>query len=140
MTEQDWTEWFAKSFMLFLNGDALRSRDERGGPVRDDSFLLLFNAHVDPVTFTLPGDPWGQRWISVPGHVAGSMDSTTTRPSIRADPALELAGSVACRFSGAADGILPAEAGSHKIRARLDSGPLRTSGRSVGAGFSRPSA
>ncbi len=65
MSEQDWTEWFAKSFALFLNGDALRSRDERGRPICDDTFLVLFNAHVEPVTFTLPGDPWGQQWISV---------------------------------------------------------------------------
>ncbi len=65
MSEQDWTEWYAKSFALFLNGDALRSRDERGRPVHDDSFLILFNAHVDPVTFTLPGGPWGERWMPV---------------------------------------------------------------------------
>ena len=29
MTEQDWTEWFAKSFAVFLNGDALRSARRR---------------------------------------------------------------------------------------------------------------
>ena len=65
MSEQDWSEWFAKSFMLFLDGAALRARDERGRPVGDDTFLLLFNAHVDSVTFTLPGDPWGGTWIPV---------------------------------------------------------------------------
>jgi pullulanase/glycogen debranching enzyme len=48
-----------------LNGEALRMRDEHGQPVRDDSFLLLFNAHVDAVTFTLPGTPWGERWTTV---------------------------------------------------------------------------
>jgi glycogen operon protein len=64
MSEQDWQEWFAKSFMLFLNGEGL-PRDERGRPVRDDTFLLLFNAHVEPVTFSLPGDPWGGRWQCV---------------------------------------------------------------------------
>jgi glycogen operon protein len=65
MTDQDWAEWFAKSFMVFVNGDALRARDERGRPVRDDSFCLLFNAHGEPVTFTLPGDPYGQKWQPV---------------------------------------------------------------------------
>jgi isoamylase len=65
MSEQDWNEWSAKSFMLFLNGDALRARDERGQPVHDDSFLLLFNAHVDTVPFTLPGEPWGRAWVPV---------------------------------------------------------------------------
>jgi isoamylase len=62
MSEQDWTEWYAKSFMLFLNGDALRSRDPEGRPVRDDSFCLLFNAHVDTVAFTMPGAPFGDGW------------------------------------------------------------------------------
>ncbi|HEY6361731.1 MAG TPA: glycogen debranching protein GlgX [Vicinamibacterales bacterium] len=65
MSDHDWAEWFAKSFMVFLNGDALLSKDERGRQVRDDSFLLLFNAHVDPVSFTLPGNPWGQTWVPV---------------------------------------------------------------------------
>jgi len=65
MSEQDWSEWFAKSFMLFLNGNALRSHDERGRPVRDDSFLLLFNSHVDAVPFTLPQAAWAERWTPV---------------------------------------------------------------------------
>jgi glycogen operon protein len=65
MSEQDWTEWFAKSFALFLNGRALRSRDEHGRPMSDDSFLLLFNAHTDTVTFTLPEAAWGARWLPV---------------------------------------------------------------------------
>ena len=63
MSEQDWTDWFAKSFTVFLNGDALRSRDERGGKVRDDSFLLVFNAHTESVTFTMPDGAWGERWM-----------------------------------------------------------------------------
>ena len=83
MSEQDWNEWFAKSFMLFLNGDALRARDERGRPVCDATFLLLFNAHVDPVSFTLPGSPWGQRWVPVmdTALVHGFHEQTKEVPS-----------------------------------------------------------
>jgi glycogen operon protein len=80
MTDQDWTEWFAKSFMVFLNGDALHARDREGRPIRDDSFCLLFNAHVDPVAFTLPGEPWGQRWqaaIDTAASEASSKDGET---------------------------------------------------------------
>jgi isoamylase len=61
MSDEDWNEWFAKSFAMFLNGDGL-APDERGRRVTDTSFLLLFNAHTDPVTFTLPGKPFGSRW------------------------------------------------------------------------------
>ncbi len=71
MTEQDWREWFAKSFIVFLNGDALRSRDERGRTVHDDSFILLFNSHVDPVTFRLPESAWGDRWLPVLASESG---------------------------------------------------------------------
>jgi isoamylase len=81
MSDQDWAEWFAKSFMVFLNGDALRARDERGRPLHDDSFLLLFNAHVDAVTFTMPGAPWGERWETV-------FDTALEQPFEPAEPAL----------------------------------------------------
>jgi glycogen operon protein len=57
--------------MLFLNGAALRSRDERGRPVHDDSFLLLFNSHVDTVSFTLPHAEWAQEWIPVMATESG---------------------------------------------------------------------
>jgi glycogen operon protein len=92
MTEQDWSEWFAKSFAVFLNGDALRSRDEAGRRMRDESFLLLFNAHVDAVTFVLPDATWGRRWIreidtvDVPGATpdGGDLDAgaSTSRPGL----------------------------------------------------------
>ncbi|HEX7087931.1 MAG TPA: glycogen debranching protein GlgX [Vicinamibacterales bacterium] len=57
MSDEDWRNGFAKSFAVVLNGDALPELDERGRPIRDSSFLLLFNAHEDPLTFTIPGWP-----------------------------------------------------------------------------------
>jgi glycogen operon protein len=38
--------------------------DPRGRRLRDDSFLLLFNAHHEDVTFVLPGKEWGRRWVT----------------------------------------------------------------------------
>jgi len=73
MTEQDWNEWFAKSFMLFLNGAALRSSDRRGRPLHDDSLLLLFNSHTEPVSFTLPAIPGGDAWTLVLQTETGFM-------------------------------------------------------------------
>jgi glycogen operon protein len=63
MTEQDWSDWCAKSFSVFLNGDAVGSRDDDGRKVRDHSFLLLSNAHTDAVTFTLPSIGSGRAWM-----------------------------------------------------------------------------
>jgi glycogen operon protein len=62
MTDHDWQAGFAKSLGVFLNGEAITEPDPRGRPVEDDSFLLLFNAHSEPVEFVLPGPEYGERW------------------------------------------------------------------------------
>jgi glycogen operon protein len=64
MTDDDWQAGFAKSLSVFLNGDALPDPDPRGRRLRDDSFLLLFNAHHEDVTFVLPSEEWGRRWAT----------------------------------------------------------------------------
>jgi glycogen operon protein len=64
MTDDDWQAGFAKSLGVFLNGDALPDPDRRGRRLRDDSFLLLFNAHHEDVTFVLPSKRWGHRWLT----------------------------------------------------------------------------
>ena len=65
MTEADWNEGFAKSLGVFLNGDALPDPDERGGRIVDDSFLLMFNAHHELLGFTIPKEPWSDKWTVV---------------------------------------------------------------------------
>jgi glycogen operon protein len=62
MVEEDWQQTHTKSFAVFLNGDALRELDDEGRQVRDDSFLLLFNAHHEPLTFTMPASSFGRVW------------------------------------------------------------------------------
>jgi isoamylase len=47
---------------VYLNGEGIPERDELGRRVVDDSFLLLFNAHYQPVLFTLPGEAYGRMW------------------------------------------------------------------------------
>jgi isoamylase len=60
MSDEEWAVGFAKSIGVFLNGDAIPSRDERGQRIVDDSFYLLFNAHHEPLEFKLPDDKWGK--------------------------------------------------------------------------------
>jgi glycogen operon protein len=62
MSEEDWQQPHAKAFAVFLNGDALREVDDQGRSIRDDSFLLLFNAHHEPLAFTMPPYRFGSRW------------------------------------------------------------------------------
>jgi isoamylase len=62
MTDADWDASYAKSLAVYLNGDAISEPDPRGGKITDDSFLLLFNAHSNPLTFTLPEASYAPGW------------------------------------------------------------------------------
>ena len=64
MSEQDWALGAARSMMVFLNGAALPN-DAHGRRVTDDSFLLLFNANDESLTFTLADRQWGTQWSKV---------------------------------------------------------------------------
>jgi isoamylase len=55
MKEADWQKGFAKCVGVLLSGTTSDVRDAQGEPVKDDTFLLLFNAHYEPLTFILPG-------------------------------------------------------------------------------------
>ncbi|WP_432057323.1 glycogen debranching protein GlgX [Streptomyces sp. bgisy022] len=65
MTDDDWQRADAHSVGVFLNGDAIAERDERGRRVVDDSFLMLFNSHWEPVGFRLPPKTYGERWTAL---------------------------------------------------------------------------
>jgi glycogen operon protein len=79
MTLADWRRGDAFALGAFLNGDEIPSLTPRGEPVADESFLVLFNAWREPVTFVLPPARFGRRW----GHELAT-----------ADPALEPNGAV----------------------------------------------
>jgi glycogen operon protein len=75
MSDQDWQAGFAKTLGVFLNGDAIRTMNEHGEHVVDDSFYVMFNAHSEPVEFVLPESRWGEQWTlaldtnELPDHV-----------------------------------------------------------------------
>ncbi|MFT4122461.1 MAG: glycogen debranching protein GlgX [Microbacteriaceae bacterium] len=54
MRPDDWGAGFGRSIGVFLNGEGIAGRDARGAPIVDDSFLLFFNAHDEPVDFVIP--------------------------------------------------------------------------------------
>ncbi|MGZ4685821.1 glycogen debranching protein GlgX [Oryzihumus sp.] len=62
MDELDWRNGYARSLMVFLNGEAIPEPDRLGRPIVDQHFLLLFNAHSEPVEFTLPPGDYGAEW------------------------------------------------------------------------------
>jgi glycogen operon protein len=62
MTQQDWRTSYANSLAVFLNGDAISEPDPRGEKISDARFLLMFNAHSDSLTFTLPEASLAAGW------------------------------------------------------------------------------
>ena len=54
MTDEEWNQPWIRTFGMQLAGGALDVLDEKGDPIKDDSLLLLFNAHDEPVPFTVP--------------------------------------------------------------------------------------
>ncbi len=63
MTQKDWQNANAHTVGVFLNGREIPSRTPDGREIEDDSFLLLFNAYGEAITFTLPTRRFGTRWI-----------------------------------------------------------------------------
>ena len=56
MSEEEWNSPFVRCLGMLISGDAADLIDLHGDPVRDDTFLLLINAHHEPIPFLLPGE------------------------------------------------------------------------------------
>jgi glycogen operon protein len=61
MTSQDWDSGF-QCVAVFLNGDAIPAPNARGERVVDDTFLLCFNAHSEPVEFLAAEGDYAAEW------------------------------------------------------------------------------
>ncbi len=55
MSEEEWNSPFVRCVGMLLSGDTIDVVNYEGQPVRDETFLLLINAHYEPITFVLPG-------------------------------------------------------------------------------------
>jgi isoamylase len=55
MSDAEWESWFIRCLGVLLSGASMDVRDRRGRPIQDDTFLVLLNAHYEPVPFVLPG-------------------------------------------------------------------------------------
>ena len=63
MDDEAWTNGLTKTLTVFLNGAAIPEPDKRGNPIFDDSFLVMFNAHDEALTFTIPDEEYGACWV-----------------------------------------------------------------------------
>jgi glycogen operon protein len=95
MGDGDWGNSQLKSVGVFLNGGAITEPGPRGDPLLDQSFLLLFNARPEPVTFRLPGAAYAASWEPVADTATGQgslpgagLDGLT---SVAAETAVDVA-------------------------------------------------
>ena len=65
MTETEWNQHFARCLGVYLAGAAIERRDRHGHAVKDNNFLLLFNAHHEMIPFKLPKFLTGKSWWTV---------------------------------------------------------------------------
>jgi len=73
MTDDDWATGYARAVGVFVNGQSIPTPDAYGEKIIDDTFLILFNAGYEPLTWTLPGPERGRRW---------SVDIDTADPRV----------------------------------------------------------
>jgi isoamylase len=62
MTRRDWDNTESRAIGVFLNGDELNTQTATGEDLRDETFLMLFNAHFEDIAFRLPARRFGTRW------------------------------------------------------------------------------
>ncbi|MFY1803902.1 glycogen debranching protein GlgX [Bifidobacterium longum] len=62
MDMDDWQNTHAFSMMIYLNGSDIPEVDWYGNRMVDNDFILIFNAHYEPIMFTLPDERYGCKW------------------------------------------------------------------------------
>ena len=54
MTPEEWDAGWVRCIGMRLNGRTLEDVNGVGEPIRDDSFVILFNPHHEPIQFYMP--------------------------------------------------------------------------------------
>jgi len=87
MTDAHWGSGFGRSVAVYLNGQGIPDLGPRGERVSDDSFLLCFNAHTEPIDFILPPAEFALAWT-----VVVDTDSTEVVEPIKAGGTVPVGG------------------------------------------------
>ncbi|MCO6440306.1 MAG: glycogen debranching protein GlgX [Nitrococcus mobilis] len=87
MSEEEWQHTFARCLGVYLAGGALDEQDAQGRRLTDDDFVLLLNAHHEPIPFTLPTAAWDTPWERLidtadptPGAATPRYEAASTYP------------------------------------------------------------
>ena len=86
MESTDWNTEYVRSMCMFLNGDAIRGRGERGESISDASFIIYFNASENVLPTTLPASETREHWEVV----LDTSDANRPGATLRQGDALSL--------------------------------------------------
>jgi len=76
MSDDEWAHDFARCLGVYLSGETMEERDQRGRPITDDNFLLLFNSHHEVISFSLPALGDDRAWqCLLDTHLAGGLEA-----------------------------------------------------------------
>jgi glycogen operon protein len=90
MHEAEWSSAHVKALGMVLVGSGFEEQDPGGGRIRDNTFMLLFNAHHGSVKFVVFGPPDTSWWLLLDtGKEAGFL---AERVNIARGDHLELPG------------------------------------------------
>src|SRR6185503_6057782 len=79
MEDEHWDAATSGSIQVFLNGAGILVPDDRGEPITDDTFLVLFHAHHEDQAIKLPTKRWGASWVRVLDTERGFAADATER-------------------------------------------------------------
>ncbi len=65
MEDSDWNQGFARSLMVYLNGNAIREPDWRGNDITDDDVIIAINADANSQMFRIPDSTYGGAWRDI---------------------------------------------------------------------------
>lgn len=113
MTDADWGREDALALGVFLNGHGIPNHDRNGDPIKGASFLLLFNACHEQITFAVPR-MLGRKWaLELATDRERACASQTAREPARSSAVDRRAGGRAellrCPGAGGASQSIPAQ-------------------------------
>jgi len=81
MTDEHWDGEESRSLQVILDGHGFHAPDDRGEPIVDDTFLIVFHAAPEPREITLPEASWGRAWRRVMDTERGFAKDGETYPA-----------------------------------------------------------
>ena len=75
MEDRDWDNGFSKSITIYLNGEGIDALGYHAEKVRDDCFMVMFNAYEENLDFSIPlRNSSGKKWLQVINTNSGCID------------------------------------------------------------------